>query len=146
MGNYVRVAVTPLVHRLQPVQIVNRIGIRRRILSSEWWIADDRVEPRALAVEYVGKLDVPVKRDKWGARVPRFFKRLAIAIGFASTDSMQELEPLRLTVGSRVRREERGDDQVPEQPHFVQLCLRLVPYVPQSPVGDILAGLHNFSA
>ena len=59
----VRVAVRLVVKGLEPVEIAVAVAVDERVLARERRVPHERIEPRILAVEHLGKLDLPVERD-----------------------------------------------------------------------------------
>ena len=61
MRHQIGVAVSTLMQRLQPVQIMRAVAVDQRVLPREWRIANDRVEAARAVHEHLGELDLPME-------------------------------------------------------------------------------------
>jgi len=146
------VAVTTFVQDLEPVGVTVGVPGSERVLARERRIPQDGVEPRVLAVEDLGELELPVERHEWPLGMAEFLEPTAVGVGVPALEGALEGGALRLALLRLGAREERRDHQVtgkldpmqlpvcfPEQ--LIQLGLRHVIGGVPDPVAQLVRAL-----
>ena len=146
VGNEVRVAVAFVVERLEPVGVTSDVAGRDGVLSRERGIPDECIEPRVLAVEDFGELDLPVERGERRVVVALLLQPGEVADRLAFRDRGGELEALRLPLLRLRLGEERGEGEVAVEPNLVDFVARVVPEIVKFPVGDLVACVPDSAA
>ena len=146
VGHKVGIAVALLMHFLEPAWIAGHVSRRDAVLPGEWRVADEAVEAWVLALEHLGKLDLPVEwRRTAVSALRRSSRSTAWRLGLAIQD--------RLLVGPKSRfpllrlgaLEERGEHQIAEQSHVDEDVLCVAPEVLQPAFGDGVVRLANLA-
>ena len=141
----VGITVALLMHLLEPAWIAIDVSRRDAVLPGEWRVANESVEARVLALEHLGKLDLPVEWSERHLSVAPFLHLHRMAPGFAIQDRLLVRPTSRFPLFRLGALEERGQHQIAEQPHVDEGVLSVAPEVLQPAFGDGLVRLANLA-
>ena len=108
-------------------------------------VADEAVETRVLALEHLGKLDLPVEWSERNLRVAPFLKLHRMAPRLAIHDRLLVRPKSRFPLLRLGTLEEAGQHQIAEQPHVDDSVLGIAPEVLQPAFRDGVVRLANLA-